>query len=964
MSKSTQVTPPLVGNRGARRAPILSPVVLLIALRVLWLASLVLLVLGISAAAQPVLLCVALSGALIIGAEALLGATRLALHLRRCQRFSSHYLRIRLPHPQTSDPHPPAHGAELFRALHQLPSLEKGWLALTLSAWPDQPVTFGATLTNGIGGLNWGAAFRQLISGQDATALIDRCSDPLSKALLMAGPGASLGWCELGLALPPSYPLRTPEHAGADMLAPLLAALRPGSGMTYAEAHLVPVPRHDWGSEFGGWRVGLRRRLLQLQARDVYGLAAEAQTLQSKHNGPAFDTTLRLLVVAADRPTANQKLNELCAAFGQYVAPTGNAAQRLVVIKRGMCAVPREGALHARGTLRQLLRRAPRPRPAAPVLLPLPLWRAPAILGADELAGLWHLPDRAHAVLAEWLPCRVILAPPQSFIPGLEERGANNTTGEHQQMLAAARATGRIVLGYGMRADGRQSPVGPSTRDLRTLLHLTAGMGSGKSRLLCNICNQLFPTGFTLIDGKGDDQGNLVNTMLRYIEPIDEARVALLDISDTQWPICLNPLAASATTSHDQLAAHIQSIFARVDPEGWAAAPGMQQFLDMGTRLVIDSEPQPTIAHIKHALLDESYRRVLLAACREPEVRAFWQLVFPASSEQQKSSLNALLRRFDKLLGSDLVRHLVAGAQPTFSFSEAFEQRLIVLAPIPHIGYGHLAATAAMLMFQALLRAAFARPGSVLERADYPLVVDEFQVLVANGATQDVAAALTQLRSQGIPAIFAHQALEQIGDLANLMLLNAEQRVILRTQEPDASVYARQYADLRATDISGQVATEHQYLKLTRDGLPLGPFSIEPLPWPAPPTRAVPSYRGPAWQTIVPPLGSAADPGLSRDEGFGQRSDQQLTNYDHSVAHMIHSHPYSAETAEQLAGAAPDAWQLLMSRWTAIADAQRRYILANPGCIPDPVERIRWLSRLRFARPRLLAEAEFRRIRR
>jgi hypothetical protein len=56
-------------------------------------------------------------------------------------------------------------------------------------------------------------------------------------------------------------------------------------------------------------------------------------------------------------------------------------------------------------------------------------------------------------------------------------------------------------------------------------------------------------------------------------------------------------------------------------------------------------------------------------------------------------------------------------------------------------------------------------------------------------------------------------------------------------------------------------------------------------------------------------------------------------------------------------------WYLMNSRWEAIARTHRQYILDHPGCIPDRDERVRWLSRLGFARPRLFAEIEFLRIR-
>jgi hypothetical protein len=431
--------------------------------------------------------------------------------------------------------------------------------------------------------------------------------------------------------------------------------------------------------------------------------------------------------------------------------------------------------------------------------------------------------------------------------------------------------------------------------------------------------------------------------------------VALLDIGDRDWPVGLNPLAgidAHAPGATDRAAALMQSILARLDPEGWAAAPGMQQFLEMGTRLVVEAEPHPTIPLIRRALTDPSYRAALLRGCQREEIRSFWQVTFPASSEQQKSSLSALMRRLDKLLLSDVLRLMVSPPRPTFRFDRAIAERLIVLCPIPHVAYGPLAATAAMLLFQSFLRAAFERPGSATTRCDYPLVVDELQVLAEHGATQDVAVALTQLRSLGIPSIYAHQALAQIGELRDLLLINAENRLLLRTQEPDASVYARHYAasGLTGADLAGQEAGEHQYARFVVDGTAIGPISIRPLPWPEPPAEAIPpaSRRALDWQRVTPGLRPGDPPSLAE--------------YDQRVADLIHQRSYQDSDARWLAERLDDAeWRLLCDRWEAIALTQRRHILAHPGCIPDQSARVRWLSRLGFARPRLLAEVEQRR---
>ena len=139
-----------------------------------------------------------------------------------------------------------------------------------------------------------------------------------------------------------------------------------------------------------------------------------------------------------------------------------------------------------------------------------------------------------------------------------------------------------------------------------------------------------------------------------------------------------------------------------------------------------------------------------------------------------------------------------------------------MLVPLPDMTLGGMAGAVGTLIFQAFVRAAFERPGSDQTRQSYPLIVDEFQVLLGTGDAADVETALTRLRSLGIPAVYAHQALAQLGDLEPLMRINAQNRLMLQTQEPDAGQYARHWAasGITAADISGQEPAEHQYAAL------------------------------------------------------------------------------------------------------------------------------------------------------
>lgn len=552
------------------------------------------------------------------------------------------------------------------------------------------------------------------------------------------------------------------------------------------------------------------------------------------------------------------------------------------------------------------------------------------VLSSMELGGLWHLPATALGQLVAWLPARHLPPPPHAFTDGQPER---------------------IVVGHSRRGDGRLAPVGLTLRDLRQIGHLTAGMGAGKSRFLANFCRQVLQDGLTLIDGKGDDRaGSLVATVRGLIPRAAEERLIILDVLDADWPVGLNPLAGvglKAPGGKDLVLMQVQAMFARIDPGTWSKAPGMQQYLLMATLLVLEGEAQPTLAHVKQSLIDGEYRERLLQRAANIEVRTFWEVTFPTLAESQKTSRDALLRRFDLLLTAETTRYLITQSVPTFDFLRAIEERMIVLVPLPDLTLGGMAGVIGTLVFQAFVRAAFARRGSDQTRSSYPLVVDEFQVLVGTGDPADVEAALTRLRSLGIPALYAHQALSQLGALEPIMLINAQNRIILQTQEPDASAYARQYAasGIAAVDISQQDPQEHQYARLLCAGAPTDLFSMRPLPWPAPVDVTVGSYAGPPWQSILPQ--DSPDPG-----------------YDRQVLRLVYGSNDlpRQQLAERLATSLSEReWHKLMERWNAIRAVQRQHILREPGCIPDLLARQQWLSRLLVARPGLLAEIEYHR---
>jgi hypothetical protein len=207
--------------------------------------------------------------------------------------------------------------------------------------------------------------------------------------------------------------------------------------------------------------------------------------------------------------------------------------------------------------------------------------------------------------------------------------------------------------------------------------------------------------------------------------------------------------------------------------------------------------------------------------------------------------------------------------------------------------------------------------------------------------------ALTQVRSFGIVTVIANQLLTQLGDLAAYALTAIANRIVLHTQEPDASTYAAHYqaSGLTAMDISGQEPREHQYARIMCRGVPAGLFSIRPLPWQRSIPADVPPEDGPPWQTILP-------------------ADSPTPAFDQAILALAYDLQSDRHTvAQALADSTETQWAALLARWDAIRKAQRQYILNHPGCISERLERQVWLSRLSAARPRVLAMAEYARIR-
>ena len=295
-------------------------------------------------------------------------------------------------------------------------------------------------------------------------------------------------------------------------------------------------------------------------------------------------------------------------------------------------------------------------------------------------------------------------------------------------------------------------------RSAREALAVAAPPGTGKTRFVLRIFAFVRRVGLGIfgIDGKGDDSKGFVGKARRMVRLEDEAKLAPLDPTDA-WTISLNPLLGIDLA--DELG--VDEALGQIDVSSSASIPipgpsprACPACCVRSCSWCWPANRSPRLPG-KQVLDDPAYRARLLPLCRDhnSEVASFWDAIERGDDTIPEATLSGLRSRFDALLDTRSMRRLFSLPVRSFSFEEAIAKRWIVLNPIPEQRLGGRTGPVGMLTFQLFLRAAFHRPGSDETRENFVVALDEFDFLVRNGDPQDIATALTKVRSFSIVLI-------------------------------------------------------------------------------------------------------------------------------------------------------------------------------------------------------------------
>ncbi|MCB0319938.1 MAG: type IV secretion system DNA-binding domain-containing protein, partial [Bdellovibrionales bacterium] len=308
------------------------------------------------------------------------------------------------------------------------------------------------------------------------------------------------------------------------------------------------------------------------------------------------------------------------------------------------------------------------------------------------------------------------------------------------------------------RTDFRNSNMyfGIPRTDRKSHIHIIGKSGSGKSKLIQLLAKSDIDQGYGL--ALLDCHGDLVDELLHLIPEHRAHDVALLDISDTDFPICFNPFASVKDEHQRYMATEFLDTLKRV--EGIKLPESIEQLV-IHCLLAVMQAPNTSVISILQMLTEPSFRKQLIQTIPHGSIADYWKRENPEHEAQFSSGeIQSIVRVLSHLLSSNLVSYIFGQRENRFDFSDMMAKNQIILVKIPKKNLGKECSILFGSLILSLLNvAANARAGiPASQRKDFYIYVDEFQNFASTAATK----AITEGDKNGVSYTIAHQMVKQL----------------------------------------------------------------------------------------------------------------------------------------------------------------------------------------------------------
>jgi hypothetical protein len=428
------------------------------------------------------------------------------------------------------------------------------------------------------------------------------------------------------------------------------------------------------------------------------------------------------------------------------------------------------------------------------------LGNRPSILNSEELATIFHFPNRSITTPnIQWLNAK--RAPAPSIVP---EEG--------------------LFLGMSVFR-GVKRKVCISDDDRRRHIYIIGATGTGKSELLKQMMLQ------DMKEGKGIcfiDPHDTVRQLLPLIPPERAEDVIYFNPADTERPMGLNLLEAhTEDEKHFVATAVINLMYKLFDPYKTGIVGPRFEHGVRNAMLTAMAEEGNTFIEVVRIMTDSRFVQELLPKVTDPMVRRYWTDQIAQTADFHKSEvLDYTVSKFGRFVTNRMMRNIIGQSKSSFSFRKVMDEGKILLIDLAKGELGEENSSfLGLILVPRILMAAMSRQDTPEEkRRDFYLYVDEFQ----NFATPDFAVILSEARKYRLNLCVANQFIGQMEEeVKNAVFGNVGTKIAFRVGVSDASYLAREFAPVFSEEDLLNIERFNAFVKTIVHNEPVTPFSID-----------------------------------------------------------------------------------------------------------------------------------------
>lgn len=576
------------------------------------------------------------------------------------------------------------------------------------------------------------------------------------------------------------YPLKTFKELPTDPLASITSALaKMGEGEAAAVQMLISPAKPSWQKEAKKYISDTKKQEADPENAKFSVSAKTLEGVESKSGKSGFETTIRIVVVAKDMPSAKTHLSNIMGSFEQYSGELNGFKGRKIRVK----ALFMNDFLYRYQPMFHLF------------------GNRLTILNSEELATIYHFPNKQVTTPhIFWLYAKK--APAPSEIPS--------------EGLFLGTSTYR----------GVKRPVYISEDDRRRHMYIIGKTGTGKTEMLKDLIMQ------DIRAGKGicymDPHGDAVKDILKMIPPERAEDVVYFNPADTDRPMGLNLLEAKTEDQkHFVATAIINMMYKLFDPYKTGIVGPRFEHAVRNAMLTVMCDEGATFIEVVRVLTDAKYVQELLPKVKDPIIRRYWTDQIAQTADFHKSEvLDYIVSKFGRFVTNKMVRNIIGQSKSAFSFREIMDEQKILLINLAKGEIGEENSNfLGLILVPRLLMAAMSRQDvPEEERKDFYLYVDEFQ----NFATPDFAQILSEARKYRLNLVVANQFIGQVEeDLKNAIFGNVGTIACFRVGVTDANYLAREFTPVFTEEDLLNIERYHVYTKTTVKNEPVPPFSMD-----------------------------------------------------------------------------------------------------------------------------------------